>query len=144
MTKQIPNPEQIRALQIWALLHGRKWKNALAKAWSDGNYQGFHHYPYLQQLRNNFGPSWLVRYKVPAAEPASGAATSYNVVTNEAHTRGPGLRLGGVSLKRDGWYFIPAFQASPSRRGWPNPEAALQGRVSNYSLVAVVRPAPQL
>ncbi len=69
---------------------------------------------------------------------------SYRVITSASHPRGPGLKLGGVSLKRDGWYFVPAFQASPSRKGWPNPDAALKGRVSDYTLEAVVLPEPQL
>jgi hypothetical protein len=65
--------------------------------------------------------------------------TSYRVITTAEHPRGPGLRLGGVSLKRDGWYFVPAFQRSPSRRGWPTADAALAGRVSHYELVASVQ-----
>ena len=64
---------------------------------------------------------------------------SYAVVTTAEHKRGPGLRLGSVAYKRGGWLFIPWFQSSPSRRGWPTPEAALAGRVSNYELVAIVR-----
>jgi len=73
----------------------------------------------------------------PAESPDPPAATSYRVLTSASHARGPGLRLGSVSLKRDGWRFVPGFQASPSRKGWPTPDAALKGRVSAYELVPV-------
>jgi hypothetical protein len=67
------------------------------------------------------------------------ATTSYEVLTTTAHKHGPGLRLGFVSLKRDGWRFIPSFQSSPSRKGWSTPEAALAGRLGDYTLRAVPR-----
>jgi hypothetical protein len=142
--KTLPSAEVISALQAWARLHGRTWKAELRQAWETGNYRGFAAYPYLQQVRNSCGPSWLTRFKLPAEAPAPAAATSYSVITSASHPRGPGLRLGGVSLKRDGWRFIPAFQRAPSRKGWPNPDAALKGRVSDYTLVAVIRPEIQL
>lgn len=47
-------------------------------------------------------------------------------------------KAGGVSKKADGWRFVPNFQAAPSRKGWPTPEAALKGRVSNYRLAEIL------
>jgi hypothetical protein len=63
--KQTPSPEQLAALQAWANVYGTRWKASLHTAWEKAG-QGYAAYtPQLQQLRNNFGPSWLVRYKLP-------------------------------------------------------------------------------
>jgi hypothetical protein len=59
---EIPSKEQVEALKAWAALYGRNWKSALRNAWMDGNYHGFADSHYLQQVRNTFGPSWLVRF----------------------------------------------------------------------------------
>jgi len=47
------------------------------------------------------------------------------------------LQAGTVYKAVDGWRFIPAYQSSPSRRGWPTPDAALKGRLSNYKLARI-------
>jgi hypothetical protein len=57
--------EQLAAVQAWAKQHGRTWKAALRAAWASGDYQGFDGAPLLQQLRNAFGPSWLVSFRLP-------------------------------------------------------------------------------
>ena len=62
--KQQLTQEQSEALVSWAHLYGRTWKQALRFAWMDGNYHGFTKSNYLQQIRNSFGPSWLVRVRV--------------------------------------------------------------------------------
>ena len=58
--------EQLKALQEWAKVHGRTWKSKLRQAWMTGDYDGIDQYgntaAYLQQVRNTFGPSWLVRF----------------------------------------------------------------------------------
>lgn len=59
---QQPNAEQIDALREWAALYGRNWKSALRTAWMDVEYKGFEKGYLLQQVRNTFGPSWLVRF----------------------------------------------------------------------------------
>jgi hypothetical protein len=61
----------------------------------------------------------------------------YRVITDGTGKWPAGLLLGSVRLHRDGWRFVPAFQRSPSRRGWPTPEAALQGRIDHYKLEPV-------
>lgn len=49
---------------------------------------------------------------------------------------GQKLIAGYVSYNafNHGWKFLPMFQASPSRKYWNTPEAALNGRVKNYTL----------
>jgi len=59
--------------------------------------------------------------------------TCYAVVIEYSGQRMP---CGIVRQNVNGWRFIPHFQASPSRKGWPTPEAALKGRVKNYTLEA--------
>jgi hypothetical protein len=63
-----PSTEQIEALKEFAKVHGRNWKSALREAWMTGNYEGIEPYgntaAYLQQVRNTFGPSWLVRFRL--------------------------------------------------------------------------------
>jgi hypothetical protein len=53
-------PEQLTALQAYAASHGRTWKAQLNYEWQSGTAHG----P-LQQIRNSFGPSWLIRFKLP-------------------------------------------------------------------------------
>lgn len=57
--------DQFNAIKAWAKLHGRNWKAPLRDAWMEGDYQGFHDSHLLQQVRNTFGPSWLVRFVLP-------------------------------------------------------------------------------
>jgi hypothetical protein len=64
MTKQAPTAEQLDALQEWARVHGRNWKQALRDAWLSGD--GRDAGP-LRQLRNTLGPSWLNSFKLPTA-----------------------------------------------------------------------------
>ncbi len=61
-TQGFPSREQVEALKAWAAIYGRNWKSALRDAWMNGNYNGFADSHLLQQVRNNFGPSWLVRF----------------------------------------------------------------------------------
>lgn len=56
------NAEQLGALADFAAYHGRNWKRALNDAWSTGNYGCADDIGSLQQVRNIFGPSWLVRF----------------------------------------------------------------------------------
>jgi hypothetical protein len=59
----MPTKRQIEALHAWAQWHGHNWKSKLRQAWMDGNYGDFADSAYLQQVRNSFGPSWLVRFQ---------------------------------------------------------------------------------
>lgn len=53
---------QLRALQVFADRHGRRWKEQLRQAWMNAAPIG----PTLHQLRNTHGPSWLDRFRLPA------------------------------------------------------------------------------
>jgi len=68
-TAQQPSAAQIAALVAFAASYGRNWKSSVNQAWMTGNYHGFTAYPYLQQVRNQFGPSWLARFKIPKVAP---------------------------------------------------------------------------
>ena len=82
--KQTLTPDQLAAIQLWAKLHGRNWKAPLREAWMTGNYDGFGQSNYLQQVRNTFGPSWLVSFQLPAKTPTvTGSHFDY---TNQAWT----------------------------------------------------------
>lgn len=62
---EIPSTEQVEALKTWAALYGRRWKSLLRDAWMTGDYGSFQYTAtsaLLQQVRNTFGPSWLVRF----------------------------------------------------------------------------------
>lgn len=67
-----PTPEQIAALQAFAAAHGRKWKSILseqywfnARIWHDYTNPDREFGVTLHGIRNQFGPSWLYRFKLP-------------------------------------------------------------------------------
>lgn len=58
--------EQLAALRTFADANGRLWKSNLNVCWSTGRYRdynGTENYGYLQSVRNEFGPSWLVKFR---------------------------------------------------------------------------------
>ena len=58
--------EQLAALRTFADANGRAWRFNLSTAWSNGrycDYNGADEYGLLQQIRNTFGPRWLVRFR---------------------------------------------------------------------------------
>lgn len=60
----ILTPLQLTALTIYAREHGRTWKADLRDAWMTGHYNVCDASRELQQVRNNLGPSWLVRFRL--------------------------------------------------------------------------------
>jgi len=59
------NADQLAALRTFADANGRDWKFKLNHAWMSGRYReyrGTNEYGLLQQVRNTFGPSWLVKF----------------------------------------------------------------------------------
>lgn len=66
MSKQ-PNGDQLNAMVTFARIHGRRWKSHLNYLWMTGNYGFADPAPLLQQIRNEFGPSWLVSFRLPKA-----------------------------------------------------------------------------
>jgi len=68
--KKQPTAEQIEALKKFAAANGRTWKQVLRDAWMKGGYNalnGEYIDGPLQQLRNQFGPSWLVKFSLDKA-----------------------------------------------------------------------------
>lgn len=63
-TRELTDVELL-ALRRWANERGRKWKMWLREAWMNGNYGGFAQSATLQQIRNTFGPSWLITFRFP-------------------------------------------------------------------------------
>jgi hypothetical protein len=62
-SKFVPNKEQLDALKRWAKKHGKDWKKKLQVAWMNSNYgYDFEGSGYLQQVRNQGGPSWLSKF----------------------------------------------------------------------------------
>jgi hypothetical protein len=59
-TPATPTAAQLSALVCYATGHGRTWKSQLNDDWMNGRAEGE-----LQQIRNQFGPSWLVRFRLP-------------------------------------------------------------------------------
>lgn len=51
-------PEQLAALKEYAARHGRYWKNKLSSDWVRARDT-----PLLRQIRNQFGPTWLINFK---------------------------------------------------------------------------------
>lgn len=63
-----PTSEQVAALRRFHAVNGRAWKSHLNHAWMTGRYADHGaagDASILQQVRNCFGPSWLVRFKFP-------------------------------------------------------------------------------
>lgn len=64
MKRPQPTPEQLAALIAFAAANGRTWKDKLNRSWEVGDTHGQWTAP-LRQVRNNLGPSWLMRFKLP-------------------------------------------------------------------------------
>jgi len=80
-----PTTKQIQALATFAAANGRTWKSALRHCWETGlygHYNGTERSDLLQQVRNQFGPSWLVRFSLK-----KGAAGLLTISTAEAAGR---------------------------------------------------------
>jgi hypothetical protein len=58
--------EQFEAMQRYAVQHGQTWKRALSSAWETGADEREPDGVYLRQIRNTFGPSWLMKFRMPA------------------------------------------------------------------------------
>jgi hypothetical protein len=98
--KQTLTAEQLEALQQFAKQYGRTWKSALREAWMTGDYGTFETSNLLQQIRNTFGPSWLVSFRLPNETPVSPVSGSHYDYVNQAWTL-------------DGKYVVCAHPDSP-------------------------------
>lgn len=55
--------EQMTALRRWRATHGRVWRSKLLDAWSRAGTGVPGYSPELEQLRNGFGPEWLMKQR---------------------------------------------------------------------------------
>jgi hypothetical protein len=55
-----PTPEMTAALQAFADKYGRRWKTELITRWMNGRDDYEPMGSYLRQVRNQFGPTWLM------------------------------------------------------------------------------------
>lgn len=60
-----PNAAQLTALNDFAKRNGRFWKQKLQALWLSGNYRSIADSHLLHQIRNQFGPEFLISYRVP-------------------------------------------------------------------------------
>lgn len=65
MTKAQPSVAQMAALVSFAKRNGRCWRARLYNAWCSGRDALEPEGALLRQLRNDFGPKWLARVKLP-------------------------------------------------------------------------------
>jgi hypothetical protein len=61
------NPEQQETIALYAQEKGRNWKSQLLDEWLVASYRWNHPDKsyLLQQVRNQFGPTWLKKVKLP-------------------------------------------------------------------------------
>lgn len=62
------NAEQMKAIQDFAAANGRNWKSVLRECWMTVQYPRDCDSASLQQIRNSFGPTWLVNFRLPQVQ----------------------------------------------------------------------------
>lgn len=55
--------EQAQVLKDFARYYGRNWKGHLHSLWASGRDERHKDGAILRQIRNEFGPEWLIKYK---------------------------------------------------------------------------------
>ncbi len=58
------NEEQLAAIQAFAKKYGEHWKEALNIQWCNGKDTNEPDGHLLRQIRNNFGPDWLIEFNL--------------------------------------------------------------------------------
>jgi len=58
------NTLQLDVLRRFAKQHGRYWKSKLRSAWTSGRDDRMQDGAVLRQIRNDFGPVWLTRFRL--------------------------------------------------------------------------------
>jgi hypothetical protein len=74
--------EQLAALISFAKDNGRNWKTELRHSWMTCNYTGRDDGHLLQQIRNRFGPTWLVNFRLPKSKEASCSRAAKEITPN--------------------------------------------------------------
>ena len=112
--KQKPTKEQLDALANFAANEGRNWKVVLRNAWETGSYPTGSDAATLQQIRNTFGPSWLVAFSV---RPVGSRYTASDMGTAKAiiaDMERPVCSICGETLRAD----AHTTEAAESGRPW--------------------------
>lgn len=74
--KPQPTVDQARAILAFANENGRTWKEKLRTAWFSASARiNGEHSPYLQQVRNTLGPSWLNACSLDAVQAIADTTT---------------------------------------------------------------------
>ena len=73
MSKEL-NTDQLAAITSYAAHVGDNWKSTLQADWmrsgpAVSNWRAMD-WAFMQQIRNNFGPSWLATFELPVQEAA--------------------------------------------------------------------------
>ena len=63
---QTLSEDQLGAITRFAARAGRNWKYMLNSAWATGKDEAMRDGPLLRQVRNEFGPVWLNKFKINA------------------------------------------------------------------------------
>lgn len=71
-----PTPEQVQALVRFAGANGRRWKAILMGKWETGKDEREVDGGLLRQVRNNLGPTWLTRFRLPTSDISLGLTAS--------------------------------------------------------------------
>ena len=102
-TRGTPTDEQLAAIRDYAAWAGRKWKDELRADWYRSGSRWPGEYYLLQQVRNNYGPEWLAKFKLE--EPA---ARSRQGVKKHPDQR-------GSSTKKKSWRDVPLYHLDTGR-----------------------------
>lgn len=72
----VPTQEQLQALVRFAAANGRRWKVILMGKWETGKDEREVDGGLLRQVRNNLGPTWLTRFRLPTSGISVGLTAS--------------------------------------------------------------------
>jgi|SRR6516162_5642574 len=92
------------AIEAFAKIHGRNWKSVLRDAWMSGAYPYGSDTASLQQVRNYFGPAWLVSYRLPKeAHPRPKTDAWSCPACGKIYPTYSGAKCNWKSVLRDAW-----------------------------------------
>ena len=137
MTNTIPSAEQLAAVEAFAAKYGKLrggWQEHLITCWMSGADAREPSGHLLRQVRNQFGPSWLAKYrsgKAPAAPKAKAGATTAEMVA--------AVKEHAVKFyNKNGWDFIVECWSDKEI------EEAIAGLRSKRAAIAKVRETAKL
>lgn len=105
---------QLAALVKWRAEMGVSWRAKLLAAWECAG-RGYSSYaPELQQLRNGWGPSWLVKFKIPPRTECEPPMSSAPAISGDALTAGETIEID-VDLPRPDRFASRAYDPQALR-----------------------------